>query len=137
MILSHMAPSCFNMSPYRAIWTHFRSNYMMFEPENHISELPDFRKISPYSSGDHFSESCAPRKFMQNGIDEIFWGQTFKKTPYFNLRAADFWKPLTSDYVAQGCFSPEKKAPDFWKPPTSDYVARGYFSPRKKGPHIF
>ena len=40
-----------------------------------------------------FSESCAPRKMMQNGIDEILWGQTFKNTPYFNLRVADFWKP--------------------------------------------
>ena len=24
MILSHVASSCFNMSPYRAIWTHFK-----------------------------------------------------------------------------------------------------------------
>ena len=46
---------------------------------------------------------------MQNRIDEIFWGQTFKNTPYFNVRAPDFWKPLTSDYVAQGCFFPETK----------------------------
>ena len=30
MILSHMAPSCFNMSPSRAIWTHFKSKSVMF-----------------------------------------------------------------------------------------------------------
>ena len=30
MILSHMAPSCLNMSPYRTIWTHFTSNSMIF-----------------------------------------------------------------------------------------------------------
>ena len=30
MILSHRAPSSFNMSSYRAIWTHFRSNFMIF-----------------------------------------------------------------------------------------------------------
>ena len=60
-------------------------------PENHIYELPDFRKIGPYSSGDHFSESCSPRKMMQNRIDEIFWGQTFKNTHYFNLWASGSW----------------------------------------------
>ena len=30
MILSHMAPSFLNMSSYRAIWTHFGSNSMIF-----------------------------------------------------------------------------------------------------------
>ena len=29
MILSHRAPSSFNMSSYRAIWTHFRPNSMI------------------------------------------------------------------------------------------------------------
>ena len=62
-------------------------------PDFQVPRLQDFRKIGPYSLGDHFSESCAPRKMMQNGIDEIFWGQTFKNTPYFNLRVPDFWKP--------------------------------------------
>ena len=40
--------------------------------------FPDFRKIGPYSSGDHFPESCAPRKMMQNRMDEILWGRSFK-----------------------------------------------------------
>ena len=31
MILSHRAPSSINMSSYRAIWTHFRSNSMISE----------------------------------------------------------------------------------------------------------
>ena len=30
MILSHMAPSSFNMSSYRAIWTHVRRNFVIF-----------------------------------------------------------------------------------------------------------
>ena len=30
MILSHMAPSSFNMSSYRAIWTHFKQNSIIF-----------------------------------------------------------------------------------------------------------
>ena len=28
---------------------------------------------------------------MQNHIDKIFWGRTFKNTSYFNLRASEFW----------------------------------------------
>ena len=31
MILSHRAPSSFNMSSYRAIWTHFRLISTIFE----------------------------------------------------------------------------------------------------------
>ena len=76
------------MDPFQIKFHDFWTNT---NPETHISELPDFRKIGPYSSGDHFSESCAPRKMMQNRIDEIFWGQTFKNTPYFNLRASGSW----------------------------------------------
>ena len=40
-ILSHMAPTCLDMSPYRAIWTHFKSNSMIFMNsifKNHMSE---------------------------------------------------------------------------------------------------
>ena len=94
MILSHMAPFCFNMSSHRAIWTHFGPNSMIFEKlkiQNHIYELPDFQKVGPYPSGRYFSESCAPRKIMQNGIDELFWGQTFKNIPHFNLRTLEHW----------------------------------------------
>ena len=54
-------------------------------PDFQVPIFPDFRKIGPYSSGDHFSESCSPRKMVQNRIDEIFWGQTFKNTSYFTL----------------------------------------------------
>ena len=34
MILSHRAPSSLNMSPYRAIWTHFKPIFIFFEPNN-------------------------------------------------------------------------------------------------------
>ena len=68
----------------------------------YICELPDFRKLCPYSSGKHFSKSCAPRKMMQNSIDEIFWGRTFKNTFYFNLRVPVFWKPPTCGCVGTG-----------------------------------
>ena len=46
----------------------------------------EIRKMCPYSSGRHFSESCAPRKLMQNRIDKIFSGRAFKNTSHFNLR---------------------------------------------------
>ena len=39
-----------------------------------------------YPSGKHFSKTCATRKMMQNGIDEILWGRTFKNTSDFSLR---------------------------------------------------
>ena len=119
-------------------------------PKIKKSELPDFQKIGPYSSGDHFSKSCLPRKIMQKGTDKIFWGQTFKNTLYFNLRAADFWKPLTSDYVAQGCFCQQERPPRFLEAPNLwvrcsrlffpekglRYVAQGCFFPRTEGPRF-
>ena len=33
MILSHRALPSFNMSSYRAIWTHFRQDFIFFEPK--------------------------------------------------------------------------------------------------------
>ena len=33
MILSHRAPSSLNMSSYRAIWTHFRPNFIFLFAE--------------------------------------------------------------------------------------------------------
>ena len=41
MILSHMAPSCLNMSPYRAIWTHFRSNSMIVIKQYILGQVKD------------------------------------------------------------------------------------------------
>ena len=38
MILSHRAPSSLNMSSYRAIWTHFRPNFIFFGKQ--ISDPP-------------------------------------------------------------------------------------------------
>ena len=70
--------------------------------------FPDFRKIGPYSSGDHFSESCSPRTMMQNGIDEIFWGRPFKNTFYFNLRTLEHWpRSLVHSKSAYSIFAPQ------------------------------
>ena len=76
------------MDPFQIKFHDFWTNT---NPEINISELPDFRKIGPYSSGNHFSESCASQKMMQNRIDEIFWGQTVKNNHYFNFRASGSW----------------------------------------------
>ena len=54
MILSHRAPSSFNMSSYRAMWTHFRSNSMIFINlifNNYICELQISGHLSPQPSG--------------------------------------------------------------------------------------
>ena len=48
VILSHMAPSCLNMSSYRAIWTHFKSNACIFS-RFFRSANPRFSKL-PISS---------------------------------------------------------------------------------------
>ena len=88
MILSHMAPSCVNMSSYRAIWTHFRSISMISEQ----IKIPTFiymnfrflEKLSLFV-GRSFFQKLFTSKIMQSGIDDIFWGQTFKTTFYLTL----------------------------------------------------
>ena len=34
MIVMHMAPRCLNTSSYRAIWTHYKSNSVIFTKKN-------------------------------------------------------------------------------------------------------
>ena len=53
MILSQRAPSSFNMGSYRAIWTHFRPNYMIWgqKTEIHISEFPKSPNLKIPKSG--------------------------------------------------------------------------------------
>ena len=51
MILSHMAPSCLNMSSYRAIWTHFRPNFIFFGLKNiRLPNIQTFPKMQISSS---------------------------------------------------------------------------------------
>ena len=53
MILSHRAPSSLNMSSYRAIWTHFRPNFIFFGPKNlRLPKIQTFPKM-PISSSSH------------------------------------------------------------------------------------
>ena len=51
MILSHRAPSSLNMSSYRAIWTHFRPNFIFFGPKNlRLPKIQTFPKMQISSS---------------------------------------------------------------------------------------
>ena len=51
MILSHMASSYLNMSAYRAVWTHFRSNSVYLIFKNYLSELQISRHMDAQPSG--------------------------------------------------------------------------------------
>ena len=80
MILSRRAPSCLkhelipsHMNPFQ---TKFDDDWTHQNPEIPLSELQIFH---------------APRKMVQKGMDEIFWGWTFKNTSNFNLRTSKFW----------------------------------------------
>ena len=54
MILSHRAPSSLNMSSYRAIWTHFRPNFIFVWPTNLTSpKIKTFPKMQ-ISSSSHY-----------------------------------------------------------------------------------
>ena len=92
MILSHRAPSSLNMSSYRAIWTHFRSNPMIFEQikipkfiylnfrflENRSLFVgrPFFRKL--------FASKNGAEPYRRNIL-----GPNFQKHPLFHFR--DLW----------------------------------------------
>ena len=123
---------------------------------NILSDLSDVWKIGSYLLGrKHFFKGCAPRKMMQNGIDEIFWGRTFKKTSYFNLRALEHWPRCLMHSQFQLCIIRQKPvalqvftAPIFFEAPNLWvrcsrllgffnlwYVVQGCFY-QKKGFHI-
>ena len=54
MILSHRAPSNLNTSSYKAIWTHFRSNSVIFIIlifKNYLSELQISGQMAAQPSG--------------------------------------------------------------------------------------
>ena len=69
MILSHMAPSSLNMSPYRAIWTHFRSNSMMFV--KHIIPVKYPNSLMVCGSTVAYLNSCL--KACQNSCLNSCW----------------------------------------------------------------
>ena len=50
MIVSHRAPSSLNMSSYRAIWTHFRPNFIFFDQKIWDPGQQDFPKMQISSS---------------------------------------------------------------------------------------
>ena len=80
-IFSHLDP----------VHARFFNLHKIENPQNQKIWTSNFQKIGPYLSERHFSESCAPRKNVQNRIDEMLWGQTCKHSFYFNLRISELW----------------------------------------------
>ena len=116
MILSHRAPSCLNMSSYRAIWNHFSSNSMIVDQIN-IPKLIDLNfqisgKLVLIHREGMFSKVVRLENMRLNGIDEIFWGRTFRNTSYFNLRSSESGSLVPGPFEhfcrEMGTFGPRK-----------------------------
>ena len=156
MILSHMAPSCFNMSSYRAIWTHSRQISMIFEQINMHAPLAMFlvgrhNLQTPHPSCMLLAQPactglpcvvhsfwlcliCCAR-YSVNSILEApnLWVRCSRLFYSPERWPPYFWKPLTCGYVAQGCFFPEKRAPIFLEAPDLWVCCLRMFFPEKKG----
>ena len=75
MIVSHRAPSNLNMSSYRAIWTHFRQNFIFFEPN--ISDLdPKIVILVPKSS------SWSQKYHILGPSNCFYWGAAAPQTGF-------------------------------------------------------
>ena len=105
MIVSHRAPSSLNMSSYRAIWTHFRSNSIIVEqiqiPKIMYLNFQISRKLVIIHREGIFSKKCAPPKMMQNGQSEIFWGRTCKNTNIFTFEHFEHILLIRSNNTSQ------------------------------------
>ena len=133
MILSHMAPSCLNMSSYRAIWTHFRQISMIFEQINMHAPLAMFLVGRHNLQTPHPSCMLLAQPAACTGLPCVvhsFWLCLIFCARYsFNsiLGAPNLWVRCSRFFL-------EKRAPYFWKPLTCGYVAQGCFSPRNMPP---
>ena len=92
MILCHRAPSSVNMSSYRAIWTHFRSNSIIFGQNNPRSIYLNF-KIPKSGNPENrslvvgrqfFRKLCASRNDAEPYRRNIL-GLNFQKHPLFQF----------------------------------------------------
>ena len=90
MILSHMAPSCLNMSSYRAIWTHFRHIFFMFYWQQDPRPFPK----SPISSSSHFHDLWQIQKPRSQKVSI--------KEPDLSQSQWNFW-PVMSQAVWKPC----------------------------------
>ena len=96
MILSHRAPSSLNMSSYRAIWTHFRPNFIFFWPKN-----------LDYQKSKLFLKCKSPHLAILINIWHI-WEDRSRKVnndePDLRFFHGNFW-PVISHAVRKPCFS--------------------------------
>ena len=144
-ILSHRAPSSFNMSSFRAIWTHFRPNFgtkstsswsqnpgsgsmKLFllggcRPPDSLLFLGGFQPPRPPGGGPAAPRAPLHTERLRLGLS-VFFGTKI-------LQAPNLWVRCRRRF-----FFPEKLPPYFWKPLTCGYVAAGAFFCRENGPHI-
>ena len=101
MILSHRAPSSLNMSSYRAIWTHFRPNFIFFGRKN----LRSWPKISDCQKSKLFQKCKSPHLAILINIWHI-WDCRSRKVnnDELDLRffCGNFW-PVIDQAVRKPC----------------------------------
>ena len=114
MILSHMAPSCFNMSSYRAIWTHFRQISMIFEQINMHAPLAMFLVGRHNLQTPHPSCMLLAQPAACTGLPCV---------------VHSFWLCLI--FCARYSFNSILEAPNLW------VRCSRLFFPQNKGPQIF
>ena len=127
MILSHRAPSSLNMSSYRAIWTHFRPNFIFFAQKYQILVPKSWfwvHKIvftgglpPPAVPGGASSPPDPLAGGLQPPVPPCIPRGSASRALRF-LLVPRSWKPLTCGYVAARFFPQKKWPPDFWKPLT-------------------
>ena len=92
MILSHMAPSCLNMSSHRAIWTHFKSSSMMFEqikkPKFIYLNFRFLENRSSFAGKAFFRKLCASKNDAEPYAQDIM-RPNFQKHILFQFKVHD------------------------------------------------
>ena len=118
------------MSSYRAIWTHFRQNFIIFV----AAKISD-----PGQKSEIFRKYKSPHLAILITIWHIWKDRSQKVNndePDLRLFYGNFW-PVISQAVQKPCFSAWiPTGPNFWKPLTCGYVAAGAFFSHKRGTHI-
>ena len=98
MILSHRAPPSLNMSSYRAIWTHFRQNFIFFEQK--ISDPGPKILVLEQKIPDP-----GPKILVLGPQNCFYWGAAAPQTPCCSCGASSPPDPL-----AGACSAPRPLA---------------------------
>ena len=105
MILSHRAPSSLNMSSYRAIWTYFRSNSMIFEqmkiPKSTYLNFQILENRSLFVGRPFFRKLFASKNDAERYRRNIL-GPNFQKHLFFHF--TDLWVLATRILVPRSWY---------------------------------